>query len=71
MQVFVGSALESSDAGVEAIKAWAVDKLPEGPTLYPKVSDRPKDEDGGELHTNLPSKQLVQPRVCHGVLLMG
>jgi hypothetical protein len=36
-QVFVGSALESSDAGVEAIKAWAVDKLPEGPTLYPKV----------------------------------
>lgn len=37
-QVFVGSALESSDAGVEAIKAWAVDKLPEGPTLYPKVS---------------------------------
>ena len=36
-QVFVGSALESSDGGVEAIKAWAVDKLPEGPTLYPKV----------------------------------
>lgn len=34
----MGSALESSDAGVEAIKAWAVDKLPEGPTLYPKVS---------------------------------
>lgn len=37
VQVFVGSALESSDAGVGAIKAWAVEKLPEGPTLYPKV----------------------------------
>jgi hypothetical protein len=41
VQVFVGSALESSDGGVEAIKAWAVDKLPEGPTLYPKVSPEP------------------------------
>jgi hypothetical protein len=37
-QVFVGSALSSDDAGVAAIKAWAVDKLPEGPTLYPKVN---------------------------------
>lgn len=37
LQVFVGSALEGTDAGVTAVKAWAVDKLPEGPTLYPKV----------------------------------
>jgi hypothetical protein len=37
LQVFVGSALEGDDAGVSAVKAWAVDKLPEGPTLYPKV----------------------------------
>ena len=36
-QVFVGSALEGDDSGVTAIKAWAVDKLPDGPTLYPKV----------------------------------
>jgi hypothetical protein len=36
-QVFVGSALSSEDDGVAAIKAWAVSKLPEGPTLYPKV----------------------------------
>jgi hypothetical protein len=36
-QVFVGSALSGDDPGVTAIKAWAVEKLPEGPTLYPKV----------------------------------
>jgi hypothetical protein len=36
-QVFIGSALGSGNAGVEAIKAWAISKLPEGPTLYPKV----------------------------------
>lgn len=43
-QVFVGSALSGEDDGVAAIKAWAVDKLPEGPTLYPKsmVSDQPE-----------------------------
>eukprot|EP00775_Hariotina_reticulata_P004932 gene4932-5174_t len=43
-QVFVGSALSSEDAGVTAIKAWAIDKLPEGPTLYPKsmVSEQPE-----------------------------
>jgi len=33
-QVFVGSALSSDDAGVAAIKAWAVDKLPSGPLCY-------------------------------------
>lgn len=38
-QVFVGSALSAEDDGVAAIKAWAVDKLPEGPTLYPKVRE--------------------------------
>jgi hypothetical protein len=37
-QVFVGSALSGANDGVAAIKAWAVSKLPEGPTLYPKVS---------------------------------
>lgn len=35
--MFVGSALSSSDDGVAAVKAWAISKLPEGPTLYPKV----------------------------------
>lgn len=32
--VFPGSALNSDN--VEVLKAWAADKLPEGPTLYPK-----------------------------------
>ncbi|KAF6263061.1 prokaryotic type K homology domain-containing protein [Scenedesmus sp. NREL 46B-D3] len=43
-QVFVGSALSGEDDGVTAIKSWAVSKLPEGPTLYPKsmVSDQPE-----------------------------
>lgn len=44
-QVFVGSALGSGgDDGVAAVKAWAVGKLPEGPTLYPKsmVSEQPE-----------------------------
>eukprot|EP00878_Enallax_costatus_P011613 GHUV01012122.1.p1 GENE.GHUV01012122.1~~GHUV01012122.1.p1 ORF type:complete len:248 (+),score=59.45 GHUV01012122.1:23-745(+) len=43
-QVFVGSALSSEDPGVQSIKQWAVDKLPEGPTLYPKsmVSEQPE-----------------------------
>jgi hypothetical protein len=36
--VFVGSALPGEDDGVAAVKAWAVSKLPEGPTLYPKVN---------------------------------
>jgi hypothetical protein len=32
--VFPGSALNSDN--VEALKAWAASKLPDGPTLYPK-----------------------------------
>ncbi|KAG2487099.1 hypothetical protein HYH03_014212 [Edaphochlamys debaryana] len=41
-EVFVGSA-ERKD-GLEAVKAWAVSKMPEGPTLYPKgiVSEQPE-----------------------------
>lgn len=35
LQVFLGSALKGD--GVSDIKAWAVSKLPEGPTLYEKV----------------------------------
>lgn len=40
--VFLGSAKEG--LGVEAVKAWAAGKLPEGPTLYPKdtVSEQPE-----------------------------
>lgn len=43
-QVFLGSALSSDDSGVTALKAWAVSRLPEGPTLYPKdmVSEQPE-----------------------------
>jgi len=43
--VFVGSARAGGgDAGVEAVRAWAVSRLPEGPTLYPKamVSEQPE-----------------------------
>ncbi len=35
VQVFVGSA--AGRDGIEEVKAWAVSRLPEGPTLYPKV----------------------------------
>jgi len=40
--VYVGSAMNNE--GVEQIKAWAVSKMPEGPTLYPKgiVSEQPE-----------------------------
>ncbi|MEW5298993.1 MAG: hypothetical protein WDW38_004909 [Sanguina aurantia] len=40
--VFDGSALEKT--GVDELKAWAVSKMPEGPTLYPKgiVSEQPE-----------------------------
>lgn len=34
-QVFVGSALNKD--GVQQLKAWAVEQLPLGPTLYNKV----------------------------------
>jgi hypothetical protein len=43
--VFVGSARRGAkDQGVAAVRAWAVSRLPEGPTLYPKamVSDQPE-----------------------------
>lgn len=43
--VFVGSARAGGDdAGVAAVRAWAVSRLPEGPTLYPKsmVSEQPE-----------------------------
>ncbi len=43
--MFAGSALAgSSDEAGAAGKAWAVEKLPEGPTLYPKdmVSEQPE-----------------------------
>jgi GTP-binding protein Era len=43
--VFVGSARGgAADAGVAAVRAWAVSRLPEGPTLYPKsmVSEQPE-----------------------------
>jgi hypothetical protein len=43
--VFVGSARRGAeDAGVAAVRAWAVSRLPEGPTLYPKAmaSDQPE-----------------------------
>jgi GTP-binding protein Era len=43
--VFVGSARKgAADAGVAAVRAWAVSRLPEGPTLYPKsmVSEQPE-----------------------------
>jgi hypothetical protein len=35
-QVFVGSAAQGGQ-GVDALKAWAISKLPLGPTLYSKV----------------------------------
>lgn len=35
-QVFVGSA--KAGTNVAAIKSWAVEQLPLGPTLYPKVT---------------------------------
>lgn len=40
--ILTGSALNNS--GVQAIKDWAVSKMPEGPTLYPKgmVSEQPE-----------------------------
>jgi hypothetical protein len=43
--VFVGSARAgAADAGVAAVRAWAVSRLPEGPTLYPKsmASEQPE-----------------------------
>lgn len=42
--VFVGSAHDKHDTGVAQAKAWAVEKLPEGPTLYPKniISEQPE-----------------------------
>ena len=50
--VFTGSAMNLQ--GVQAVKDWVVTKLPEGPTLYPKVrggggrvNERVRDGRGG------------------------